>query len=118
MFADAGDNDCSTLFAGFFEHQLRHDVGVVVVEMRYRLVGYDKVEGLNQGSHHSHTLLLSKRHKANLAIHLVGYAKAFEPRKDGLLVGISRAVSSGKRRNSWKSMLIWLRRTDIQSLTR
>ena len=51
-------------------------------------IGYDKVEGLNQGSHHSHTLLLSKRHKANLAIHLVGYAKALEPRKDGLLVGM------------------------------
>ena len=88
MFADAGDNDCGTLLAGFFEHQLCHDVGVVVVEMRYRLVGYDKIEGLNQGSHHSHTLLLSKRHEANLAIHLVGYAKALEPRKDGLLVGM------------------------------
>ena len=79
MLADAGDDDACALTAGLGHHDVGHEGGVGIVEMRDGLVGQDEVEGLHQGAHHGHTLLLAERHQAHAGVLLVADAEHGEP---------------------------------------
>ena len=79
MLADAGNDNAGSLTMGFAHHYVGHDGGVVVIKMAYWFVNDNKVERLCQRSDHRHTLLLTKRHVANLCIELVGNAKTLKP---------------------------------------
>ena len=58
--------------------------------MAYGFVKNNEVVGLHQGTHQSHTLLLTERHLAYKRLLLVGYAEALKPCVDGRAVGKRR----------------------------
>ena len=81
VLADAGDDDAGALRLGLVHEDFAHDAAIVVVEMRDGFVGEDEVEGLHEGTHQCHTLLLSERHAPHLGLGLVGDAQHVEPLK-------------------------------------
>lgn len=79
MVTDAGNDNASPLTLRLGHHDLCHHTAVVAVEVTDRLVGQQEIEGLAQGAHESHALLLAVAEVSELRGAFVGDAQRLEP---------------------------------------
>ena len=86
MVADAGDDDGGALTLCLGHHDLCHHAAVVTVEVADGFVGQQEVEGLAQGTHECHALLLAVAEVAELRGAFVSDAQRLKPLGD---VGIA-----------------------------
>lgn len=60
VLSDAGDYHPCSLLMCLLDEDIAHNKGIRVVKMADRFVEKNKIVGLNQGTNHSHALLLAK----------------------------------------------------------
>ena len=110
MLSHTGEQKTSSLGLHLTQEDICHRLAVSLIQVADGFVGQQEVEGLHQGSHQGHALLLSEAHAAYGYMHLVGYAQPLKPfldffvrlevRQAVLDVTFSNAVSSVKSLSS------------------
>ena len=93
MFTNAGNDNACTLTMSLGHHDVGHNSGIGIIKMTDGLVYKNKIEGLGQGTYHSHTLLLTKRHVGSLGLHFISYTQLLKPRfKCGFCLKMCKVV--------------------------
>lgn len=78
MFANRCCDNRSTVARGLTKENVAHNVAILVIQMRDRLVEKDEVIRLAEGANKRHTLLLAEGHTVHTRVELIADAQLLE----------------------------------------